>query len=147
MSRTHTIGLRPKLTLDTSVAPPRSQPYEIIAPTKFARTTANIRPVFGAWSPSLSFHLESHKLTHISTDRDLETLVRAFEKMAAATDSEKRESTLGALKKLLAGGAAAREKEESGLGLFGNWKAARSGREVAEMVGGWMEWLEEAWEE
>lgn len=63
--------------------------------------------------------------------------------MAAATDSDEWERTLGALKKLLAGRAAAREKEESGLGLFGDGKAARSGRKVAEMVGEWMEGMEE----
>jgi hypothetical protein len=67
--------------------------------------------------------------------------------MAATSASNEWESTLGALRKLLAGRAAAREKEESGLGLFGDGKAARSGREVAGMVGEWMEGVEEAWEE
>jgi len=67
--------------------------------------------------------------------------------MAATTASNEWEITLGALRKLLAGRAAAREKEESGLGLFEDGKAARSGREVAGVVGEWMEGLEEAWEE
>ena len=147
MSRAHTIGRRPKLTLDTSLAPPRSQPYEIIAPTKFARTTAHIRPVSGAHSLTLSYHPQSHTLTHIFTDRDLETLVRAFEKMATAASSDEWESTLGALKKLLRERAGAREKEKNGLGLFGDGKAARSGREVEGMVGEWMEGMEDAWVE
>lgn len=88
-------------------------------------------------------HLISNiKLTHISKDRDLEMLVRAFEKMAAA--SNELESIFGALKKLLAGRAAAREKEESGLGLFGDGKPALSGRKVATMVEEWMEEVEDA---
>ncbi|GAB7336420.1 hypothetical protein MBLNU13_g09720t1 [Cladosporium sp. NU13] len=124
MSRAHTIGRRPRLTLDTSVAPPRSRPYEIIAPIKFARTIANIRRV---------------------SDHDLEMLVRAFEKIAATSDE--LGSTFGALKKLLAGRAAAREKEESGLGLFGDAKPALSGKKVEKMVGEWMVGVENAWEE
>jgi hypothetical protein len=47
MSKALTTGRRPKLTLDTTVAPVGSQPYEIIAPAKFARTIDNIRPVSG----------------------------------------------------------------------------------------------------
>ena len=141
MSRAVTSGQKPKLSLKTDVAPPRSQPYEIIAPAMFARTATNIRPVSGkSRPPSLLPSRTSN--SHIPTDRDLEMLVRAFEKMAAASDE--LESTLGALKKLLRERAAAREKEECGLGLFGDAKPALSGRKVARMIGEWMEGVEEA---
>jgi hypothetical protein len=72
-------------------------------------------------------------------------LVCAFEKMAAA--SAELESTCGALKKLLRERAAAREKEEAGLGTFGDAKPALSGKQVAGMVGKWMEGVEEAEDE
>lgn len=141
MFRAVTSGQKPKLSLKTDVAPPGSQPYEIIAPTMFARTGANIKLVSGKSHP-LSLLLSRTSNSHISTDRDLEMLVRAFEKMVAA--SNELESTLKALKKLLRERAAAREKEECGLGLFGDAKPALSGRKVAKIIGEWMEWMEEA---
>jgi len=47
MANAVTTGRKPKLTLNTTVAPPGSQPYEIIAPAVFARTAATLAPVSG----------------------------------------------------------------------------------------------------
>jgi hypothetical protein len=47
MANAVTSGRKPKLTLNTTVAPPGSQPYEIIAPAVFARTAATLAPVSG----------------------------------------------------------------------------------------------------
>ena len=67
--------------------------------------------------------------------------------MAATTASNEWESTLGALRMLGAGRAAARVMVVCVWGLLGDGMAARSGWEVAGMVGEWMEGVEEAWEE